>query len=60
MSEPDPCENPREMLSDDVDTEFVDSVDELECRIAADLREARERAGVGTDDTATDGGREGE
>lgn len=57
MSERDPCENPRKMLSEDVETEFVDSADELEQRISADLREARERAGTETDDTATDGGR---
>lgn len=56
MSERDPCDNPQEMLSDDLDTEFVDSVDELEQRIASDLRDAYERAEADTDDTATDGG----
>lgn len=58
MSERDPCENPRGMLSEDVETEFVDSVDEVERRIAADLAEAREQAAGDTeDDTVADGGR---
>ncbi|GAA0263190.1 hypothetical protein [Halobacterium noricense] len=56
MSDGDPCETPREMLSDDLETEFVDSAEEVERRIAADLR--AERATGGTDDTAPDGGRE--
>lgn len=56
MSNGDPCETPQEMLSDDLETEFVDSVEELERRIAADLR--AERAAGSTDDTAPDGGRE--
>lgn len=58
MSEPDACEDPREMLSEDVETEFVDSVGELEQRIAADLRSGREQATTGDDDAATDGGRD--
>lgn len=59
MSEPGPCENPRAMLSDDVDTEFVDSVGALEARIAADLQRGRERAvNDSEDDTVADGGRD--
>lgn len=56
MSNGDPCEIPREMLSDDLETEFVDSAEELERRIAADLR--AERTTGSADDTAPDGGRE--
>jgi hypothetical protein len=55
MSERDACENPREMLSEEVATEFVSSADELERRIAVDLRDGREQAA--NDDAATDGGR---
>lgn len=56
MSDGDRCETPREMLSDDLETEFVDSAEELERRIAADLR--AERTTGSADDTAPDGGRE--
>lgn len=58
MSERDPCETPREMLSDDVATEFLDSVAELERRIAADLQQGRERGTTENDDAAPDGGQE--
>lgn len=57
MSE-DPCETPREMLSEDVETEFVGSAAELERRIAADLRAGRERADGGADDPDSEGGRD--
>lgn len=53
MSERDPCENPLEMLSQDVETEFLDSMDELEERIAADLRDGRVREG--NDENAVSG-----
>jgi uncharacterized small protein (DUF1192 family) len=58
MTEPDPCETPHEMRSDDVDTEFLDSVEELEHRIAADLQQGRERGATENDDAAPDGGQE--
>ncbi|MFB6269083.1 MAG: hypothetical protein ABEH83_04010 [Halobacterium sp.] len=53
MSNDDPCAEPQDMLSTDVETEFVESIDELEARIAADLRRGREGT---ADDATTDGG----
>lgn len=55
MSERDPCENPLEMLSQDVETEFLDSMDELEERIAADLRDGRVCARSDDDAVSGDG-----
>lgn len=58
MSDRDPCETPRAMLSEDLETELLDSAAELERRIAADLARGREAAADDADDdTVADGGR---
>lgn len=58
MAERDACESPRSMLSEELDTEFLGSVDELERRIAADLQQGREETATENDDAAPDDGRE--